>query len=78
MTEEKVLELLEKEKAYALSHGGDMQAIALDEAIKAVKQRSIVDKIRAEIEYSMQWAYATGDDEYAEGFEKSLEVIDKY
>ena len=50
MTKEEILEILEKEKAYMLSHGGDRQAMALDEAIKAVKQKSVLDKIRAEIE----------------------------
>lgn len=45
---------------------------------KWLEQEPIIDKARAEIEKSMKWAYATGDDEYAEGFEKSLEIIDKY
>lgn len=40
MTIEEKIELLEKEKAYMLSHGGDKQAIALDSAIKALKQES--------------------------------------
>lgn len=37
MTKEEVIELLEKEKAYMLSHGGD----ALDSAIKALKQEAV-------------------------------------
>lgn len=36
------------------------------------------DKIRAEIENTMKYQYAVGENEYAEGFEKSLEIIDKY
>ena len=42
------------------------------------EQESIIDKIRAEIEYTMKYQYAIGEDQYAEGFEKSLEIIDKY
>lgn len=38
MTREEKIDLLEKEKAYMLSHGGDRQAIALDAAIKALEQ----------------------------------------
>lgn len=38
MTKEEKIELLEKEKAYMLGHGGDRQAEALDSAIKAMKQ----------------------------------------
>ncbi|MBR4377294.1 MAG: hypothetical protein IKP50_00190 [Bacilli bacterium] len=41
-------------------------------------EREILNKIRAEIEYTMKYQYAIGDDQYAEGFEKSLEIIDKY
>ena len=36
------------------------------------------DKIRVEIENTMKYQYAVGENEYAEGFEKSLEIIDKY
>lgn len=39
---------------------------------------SVLDKIRAEIENTMKYQYAVGENEYAEGFEKSLEIIDKY
>jgi hypothetical protein len=38
MTREEAIEILEKEKAYMLGHGGDRQAVALDMAIKALKQ----------------------------------------
>ena len=40
MTREEKIELLEKEKAYMLGHGGERQAIALDAAIKALQQES--------------------------------------
>lgn len=41
-------------------------------------EREVLDEIRAEIESTMKYQYATGDNQYAEGFEKSLEIIDKY
>ena len=41
MTKEEAIELLEKEKAYMLSHGGDRQAEALDMAIKTLKQEAV-------------------------------------
>lgn len=41
-------------------------------------EREVLDKIRAEIENAMKYQYAVGENEYAEGFEKSLEIIDKY
>lgn len=37
-----------------------------------------IDKARAEIESTMKYQYAVGENQYAEGFEKSLEIIDKY
>ena len=43
MTKEEKIELLEKEKAYMLSHGGDRQAIAIDTAIKALRQEPCED-----------------------------------
>ena len=49
MTREEAIELLEKEKAYMLGHGGDTQANALDIAIKALEQEPCEDAIdRAE------------------------------
>ena len=42
------------------------------------EQEPILDKIRAEIESTMKYQYAIGENQYAEGFEKSLEIIDKY
>lgn len=41
-------------------------------------KKVVLDKIRAEIENTMKYQYAVGENEYAEGFEKSLEIIDKY
>ena len=38
MTREEKIEILEKEKAYMLAHGGDRQAEALTSAIKALEQ----------------------------------------
>jgi len=45
ITNEEALELLEKEKAYMLGHGGDMQSIALDKAIKALEQDACEDAV---------------------------------
>ena len=39
MTREEKIEILENEKAYMLSHGGDRQAIALDAAIQALQPK---------------------------------------
>lgn len=41
MNKNEVIELLEKEKAYMLSHGGDKQSEALDMAINSVKQETV-------------------------------------
>ena len=49
----------------------------LDMAIKALEQQADLNKIRAEIENTMKYQYAIGENQYAEGFEKSLEIIDK-
>ncbi len=38
MTREEKIEILEKEKAYMLAHGGDRQAEALTSAIKSLEQ----------------------------------------
>ena len=45
---------------------------------EALEQKDALDKARGEIENTMKYQYATGDNQYAEGFEKSLEIIDKY
>lgn len=50
MTREEKIEILEKEKAYMIAHGGDRQAEALTSAIKALEQEPVLGKIRAEIE----------------------------
>lgn len=53
----------------------------LDFALKEIvnhEVNEVLDKIRAEIENTMKYQYAVGENEYAEGFEKSLEIIDKY
>ncbi len=44
MTKEEKIEILEKEKAYMMAHGGDRQAEALTSAIKAL---STLDKVIA-------------------------------
>lgn len=49
----------------------------IKKAIKALEQESVLDKARAEIAFTMKYQYAVGEDEYAEGFEKSLKIIDK-
>ena len=45
MTREEKIEILEKEKAYMLAHGGDRQAEALTSAIKALQQDTCEDSI---------------------------------
>ena len=40
ITREKAIKIIDKEKDYMLSHGGDMQAEAFDMAISALKQES--------------------------------------
>lgn len=49
MTNEEVIEVLEKEESYMLSHGGDRQAKALRIAIDKIEQEPILDKIKEEI-----------------------------
>lgn len=45
MTKEEVLEVLEKEKQYMLSHGGDRQAKALEMAIKDIDKYNKIEQI---------------------------------
>ena len=45
MTLEEAIEILEKEKAYMIAHGGDRQAEALTSAIKALEQEPCSDVI---------------------------------
>ena len=76
MTREEKIELLEKEKAYMIGHGGDRQAKALDSAIKALKQEAVLDKIRAEIEAEkLGYPPSAG---YYKAIIKVLQIIDKY
>ena len=56
---------------------GSSGLMLVDEFVERKVNRTL-NKIRAEIEYTMKYQYAVGEDEYAEGFEKSLEIIDKY
>jgi hypothetical protein len=44
MTDSEVIEVLEKEESYMLSHGGDRQAKALRIAIDKIKQEPILEK----------------------------------
>lgn len=44
MTNSEVIEVLEKEESYMLSHGGDRQAKALRIAIDKIKQEPILEK----------------------------------
>lgn len=44
MTLEEAIEILEKEKAYMIAHGGDRQAEALTSAIKALEQEPFMNK----------------------------------
>ena len=46
MTDSEVIEVLEKEESYMLSHGGDRQAKALRIAIDKIK---ILERLRTEI-----------------------------
>lgn len=45
MLREEAIELLEKENAYMIGHGGDRQANALKMAIKALKQQDRIIQI---------------------------------
>ena len=93
MTREEAIELLEKEKVYMISHGGDRQAKALDIAIKAVneedfkdacieqlskEQDSILGKVRAEIEQIEINGYIRDVECFRAGINTALNVIDKY
>lgn len=44
MTNSEVIEVLEKEESYMLSHGGDRQAKALRIAIDKIKQEPFINK----------------------------------
>lgn len=44
MTNNEVIEVLEKEESYMLSHGGDRQSKALRIAIDKIKQEPILEK----------------------------------
>lgn len=44
MTNSEVIEVLEKEESYMLSHGGDRQAKALRIAIDKIKQEPVLEK----------------------------------
>ena len=39
---------------------------------------SVLEDIKAEIEITMKYQYAIGEEQYAEGFEKCLEIIDNH
>ena len=69
MTREEAKEILEKEKAYMLSHGGDRQANALDIAIKALEQEPNDDAIsRSGITSKIEeWADGFENGEYFSG-----------
>ena len=73
MTREKIIQGLYK---------GDSRAIK--EAIKALEQESIIDKIRAEIKALIEWhdcpiEYDNGNDAwYCEACNQAIKIIDKY
>ena len=51
----------------------------LTNAFEKIKRlESGIKRARAEIESAMNFGYATGDSRYADGFEKSLVIIDKH
>ena len=75
MTREEKIELLEKEKAYMLSHGGDRQAIALGAAIEALNQEPCEDAVsRQAIIDEMEKRHAEGDC-ITKGFVKNLPSV---
>ena len=77
MTREEAIELLEKEKAYMLGHGGDRQAVALDMAIKALEQESVLDEIKDEI--ANDWRLNMFPSiPFSCGLRRAIEIIDKY
>lgn len=80
MTNEKTIEILEKEKSYMVGEGLEAQALALDKAIKALEEPNVnetLQKIRAEIK---QKDFDFGDfyDHTETIREIVVEIIDKY
>ena len=76
MTREEMLNHLETMSCYP-EYPGDREA--LDMAIQALDQESILDKIRAEIMDTGAYEQETnGQTEFLEGINYCLNVIDKY
>lgn len=75
--EEAIKELKEYEDGVDLEYATPFDKAVLY-AIKSLEHEDVLDKARAEIESTMKYQYAVGDNQYAEGFEKSLEILDKY
>lgn len=55
ITPEKALEILEKERTYMMSHGGDIQVAAYDVAITAIKERQNIVTLTDEEIKIFQW-----------------------
>lgn len=79
MTREEAIEALTSKDV----HNSDTMFEALDMAIKALEQESVLDKVKAEIEQEYNRLSATRADETLElgeclGLKMSLKIIDKY
>ena len=72
----KWLKEVQKEDVHGMYYYEQKRKQALDKAIKALEQRDVFDKIKAEIErkaHSGQWSDAT-----MYGMLKAVAIIDKY
>lgn len=90
MTNEETIKNLKKLKSF---HNGSY-GTAINEAIKALEQKSVLDNIKAEILDEAEYAYADfdrykedilyaepnelPDDDFRYGLERAIEIINKY
>jgi hypothetical protein len=75
MTREEAIEFI----AQSVKSDVDMAKVA--DAIKAIEQEPVLDKVRAEILEEMLSHSGTGEEviqAYVDGLKKGLEIIDKY
>ena len=79
MTKEEAIEILEKEKAYMLSHGGDRQASALLMSIEALSAEPCEDVIsrQAVLDYIYN-DLGLGDEENGKDVERQTELESSY
>lgn len=92
MTREEKIEILEKEKAYMIAHGGDRQAEALTSAIQALEQDAVpfdfelyqaglMDMPKGMVEVLDKIRAEIEESRYGlinDGLDVALKIIDKY